>query len=302
MSKPLIGLTGYSGFIGSTFAKEYEDKYTISRIDLRSSATSSLDFGEMSTLVHCAGLAHQMNGAPAEKYYTVNADLTRSLALAAKQNGVQHFIYLSTAHVYSNNHKHSGTFNESSLPAPIDDYGKSKLKAEVLLRELESNTFKVSIIRPPMVYGPACKGNFPRLIRLVKSLPFLPFGYTKNRRSIIYVSNLTFFISLLIDRKISGIFLPQDRTPLSIQEIVRLIKGGLDVQSPMLSIPDSMVGLLARLFPKQTDRLFGTFAFDSTVTNLLTEYEAPYSSAQGISETSHWFIRNSSSIQTDLQP
>ena len=43
---------------------------------------------------------------------------------------------------------------------PTTNYGISKKFAEQALQELISDSFKVAIVRPPMIYGAHCPGNF----------------------------------------------------------------------------------------------------------------------------------------------
>ena len=111
--------------------------------------------------------------------------------------------------------------SENTVPNPVNAYGKSKLEAELGIRELENSQFKVVIIRSPMVYGKGAKGDYPRLARIARILPVFPD--VDNRRSMIYIDNLCEFVRLMIENEERGLFFPQNREYVKTSEMVRLI-------------------------------------------------------------------------------
>lgn len=234
-------------------------------------------------MVHCAALAHQMKGAPEEEYFKVNCDLTVELANAAKSKGVKHFIFISTAHVFGD----SGTLNHvqklrpDSPCFPKDGYGKSKLAAENALFEIQNEDFRVSVIRPPMVYGEGAKGNLVKLAQLIQKVPVLPFGYAKNRRSLIYVGNLTHFIHKVIENSSGGIFLPQDELPLSISEISRLIAKVMNKGFLSLPVPHFLIVIAGVFLPKFATRLYGSLVLDPGTSRCQIAYTPIYSTEEG---------------------
>jgi len=163
--KKCILLTGASGFIGQGFIELNSEKYNIESHSLQKNKVSDIDFSRIYSVVHLAGIAHQMQKIDNQIYFDVNHHLTVELAKAAKANGVTHFLFMSTIKVYGEK-KENEVLTEYSTCNPEDAYGKSKLQAEQALQQLESDTFKVSIVRPPLVYGPRVKGNMIRLIQL----------------------------------------------------------------------------------------------------------------------------------------
>ena len=223
MEKKTLMITGASGFIGSNFIERYKDKYNIIPVDLLKVKPEELDFTDVDCVLHLAALVHQMNGAPREKYFEVNTELTKRMAEESKKHGVKHFVFYSTVKVYGYDgelYNHNIILNEKSPCNPKNDpYGESKWKAEKILRSLETENFKVGIIRPPMVYGKGVKGNMESLIKLIKKLPILPFNYDKNRRSLVNIENLMYLTSLVIDKEAGGVFLPLDEKNLSLKEI-----------------------------------------------------------------------------------
>ena len=161
-------ITGASGFVGSNFIKKYREKYNIIPVCLIEKKPEELDYTGVDCILHLAALVHQMNGAPEEKYYDINTELTRKLVTKAKDSGVRHFVFYSTIKVYGYDgdlYDHNLKLNEETPCRPKDPYGASKYEAEKLLKDLIDENFKVAIIRPPMIYGPGVKGNMQSLIK-----------------------------------------------------------------------------------------------------------------------------------------
>ena len=161
MDKKEILVTGAKGYIGSNFIKQYSKKYFINVASL--SSNDSPDLSNITTVLHLSALVHQTKSLPDKNYFDINTTQTVNLAKKAKKAGVKHFIFYSTIRVYGER----GSFtdqtiilNELSKCHPDDAYGKSKLLAEEELFSLQDNQFKVTVIRPPIVYGENCKGNF----------------------------------------------------------------------------------------------------------------------------------------------
>lgn len=274
--KKTLMITGASGFIGTNFIERYKDKYKIVLVDLLKVKPEEIEFKNVDTVLHLAALVHQMNGAPREKYFEVNTELTRKVAEAAKKNKVKHFVFYSTVKVYGYDgdlYNHNFILNEHSPCNPVNDpYGESKWEAEKILREMETDNFIVSVIRPPMVYGKGVKGNMESLIKLVKRVPILPFNYTKNRRSFVNIANLLYLTSLVIDKEREGIFLPLDERPLSLKEMIEGIEEGLKIKRIKAPMIQPFFWILTKLKPNIMVRLYGSLQFDNRKTKEKLEY------------------------------
>lgn len=220
MKKILI--TGKNSYVGKSLEKwlaNYPDRYLIDSISLRENSWKDKDFSEYDVVFHVAGIAHiKETKENAHLYYRVNRDLAYEVAQKAKIEGVKQFIFLSSMSVYG---IESGVIDNDSPLKPKSNYGKSKLQAEELISAIEGGTFKVTIIRPPMIYGKGCRGNYTRLANLAIKIPIFPD--VDNKRSMIYIDNLSEFIRLLIDDSKSGLFHPQNKEYVCTTEMVKMI-------------------------------------------------------------------------------
>lgn len=284
--KKTLMITGASGFIGTNFIERYNDRYNIVPVDLLKIKPEEIEFKNVDAVLHLAALVHQMNGASREKYFEINTELTRKVAEAAKKNKVKHFVFYSTVKVYGYDGdlcNHKFILNEYSPCNPTNDsYGESKWEAEKILREMESDNFIVSVIRPPMVYGKGVKGNMESLIKLVKKLPILPFNYTKNRRSFVNIDNLLYLTSLVIDKEKEGIFLPLDEKPLSLKEMIEGIEEGLKIKRIKIPMIEPFFWVLTKIKPNIMVRLYGSLQFDNSETREKIEYIPLVSYEEGI--------------------
>lgn len=221
MKKVLI--TGKNSYVGCSFEKwvleRHADSITVDSITVRDEGWKNQDFRGYDTVLHVAGIVHQKaKKQNAEEYFRVNRDLTYELALKAKNENVKHFIFLSSMSVFG---KNTGIISDLTVPKPNTSYGQSKYEAEKLIKELETSVFKVSIVRPPMVYGYNCKGNYSKISKLSKKTPI--FIKINNKRSMIFIDNLSEFLTLIIKKGYSGIFSPQNKEYICTSEMVKLI-------------------------------------------------------------------------------
>ncbi|MFW5804567.1 MAG: NAD-dependent epimerase/dehydratase family protein [bacterium] len=284
-------ITGSSGFVGSYFIEKYSSSYNWFPVSLRKTKIENIVFNDIDVVVHLGALVHQMKGAPEEQYFTINRDLTESFALEAKKKGVEHFIFMSTSKVYGESNDINSQWDEQTGCKPIDPYGKSKLEAENSLLKLVDSSFKVSIIRTPIVYGPGVKGNIKSLIKIAKKMPVLPLGGINNHRTMVYVLNLCQLIDTIIKSKKTGIFLAGDAT-ISTSKLVGEICKNLPKKVKIIAIPIIFRSILERLKPSFHQRLFGSLVINNEYTNSILNYEPSFSFEEGIKETVNDFINN----------
>jgi nucleoside-diphosphate-sugar epimerase len=257
-----ILITGTNSYIGTSFAnylKQWPDLYHYDTLDMVDVRWREKNFSAYDIIVHVAGIAHNnVNRRNSILYYKVNRDLTIETARKAKIEGVSQFIFLSTMSVYS---KTIGEITPEDIPYPKSHYGISKLQAENALTEMEDIHFKVTILRPPMVYGKGCKGNFNSLIFAARILPIFPMF--DNQRSMIYIDHLSCFIALVINKKLSGIYFPQNREYSCTSHIIATLSTvmGKKIRLSRLLSPLAKLAVLTTSVGKKA---FGTLIYKDT--------------------------------------
>lgn len=261
MKKILI--TGANSYIGTSFERylneRFPDDYAVDTVDMTDETWHWRDFSGYDAVVHVAGIAHQKETkANAPTYYTVNRDLAVETAQKAKADGIRHFVFLSTMSVYG---RDTGVITRDTAPAPKTHYGLSKLQAETGIRQLADDRFRVCILRPPMVYGEGCKGNYQMVVKIAEKSPIFP--KIRNQRSTIHVHNLASFIKLCLDKELSGTFFPQNRDYACTLDMAMAIARR---KGKMLH-PSYLAGLLVwllRPFVGKLKKAFGSLTYVDT--------------------------------------
>lgn len=261
-------ITGAGSYIGETFrayaAEHYPDNFTIDAVDMIDPAWREMAFSSYDIVYHVAGIAHADVGNVTdeikEKYYAVNTDLALEVAEKAKAEGVKEFIFMSSMIVYGESAPYGvkKVIDEHTVPSPANFYGDSKLQADVGVRELADENFKVIVLRPPMIYGKGSKGNYPTLAKLAKKLPVFPD--VDNERSMLYIENLCEFLCqvMLVDVKQNAtVLIPQNAEWTKTSEMVKEIAavGGKKIKSvkvlnPAVAIASKVPGKIGGLVNK----------------------------------------------------
>ncbi|HMM31145.1 MAG TPA: NAD-dependent epimerase/dehydratase family protein [Clostridia bacterium] len=277
-----ILITGANSYIGTSFEnyiKQWPEEYQVDTIDMIDGSWREKSFVGYDAIFHVAGIAHMKETRKnAPLYYMVNCDLAVETACKSKADGVKQFVFLSSMSVYG---METGVITRETQPAPKTHYGKSKLEAEKRISVLADENYSVAILRPPMVYGKGCKGNFKLLEKLSLYLPIFP--YIENQRSMLYIENLTEFVRLIIENNENGLFWPQNaeysNTSLLVKDIalahkkrVRLFRGF------MAAIK------LAGCFTKKIGKAFGSLIYDASMSIYKPDYRV-YSLSDSIVRT-----------------
>ncbi|MCL2864055.1 MAG: NAD-dependent epimerase/dehydratase family protein [Lachnospiraceae bacterium] len=269
-----ILITGKSSYIGRSLEKwllKYPDCYFCERISIKNKEWHQIDFSGFDVVFHVAGLVHvKETNQNKVQYDAVNRDLTYEVANKAKRAGVKQFVFLSSMSVYG---LEIGKITADVQPKPKSHYGKSKLAAEKRLNRLEDVHFKMVIVRPPMVYGKGCKGNYATLFRFACCTPIFP--EIENRRSMIHIVNLCEFIRILIDQDRSGTFFPQDKDYVKTCDMVQLIGQAHGKNIKLIKIPKRMVGLMFRAPGKIATiftKVFGSLIYDKEMSEIGVDY------------------------------
>lgn len=268
-------ITGAGSYVGESVRRyilSTSSDFEIDAVDTINDAWKEADFSKYDVVYHVAGIAH-VNADPKMEvlYYKVNRDLTVEVARAAKAAGVKQFIFMSSQIVFHESQSlKSEVLTADTKENPNGFYGDSKLQAEKGLRELECDAFKVCILRPPMIYGPNSKGNFPRLVKLAQKTPLFPAWH--NKRSMLYIDNLAEFVKLAILRELNGTFYPQNRELADTVEIIRFFAkaNGHKVWITRLLNPFVWLGSFVL---QPINKMFATYYYDPKMSKMDFDYQ-----------------------------
>ena len=249
-------------------------------------------------IIHCAARVHVMRDHvqdPLAEFRRVNVEGTVNLAQQAMAAGIRRFIFISSIGV-NGNVTIFNSFSESDQPNPQGPYTVSKWEAEQALTRIAAESgLEVVIIRPPLVYGPNAPGNFGRLFRLVQHGIPLPFSLAKNRRSFIYLDNLTGAIATCLTHPAAAgkTYLISDGEDVSTAELITHIAHALGKSSRLWPCPLGLIELAGVMTGKSDEvaRLLGSLCIDSSRIRSELGWVPPYTLTQGLAETARWFRR-----------
>ena len=268
MKKILI--TGKNSYIGTNVERYLvERSYQVDTIDMRGNAWKEYDFSPYDAVFHVAGIAHadveKVSNEEKERYYDINCRLAVETAKRAKEQGVGLFVFMSSIIVYGES---GGIGKKRVIKAdtpltPANFYGDSKVKAEEGLKPLADGDFQIAILRPPMIYGKGCKGNYRTLEKLAKVLPFFPA--IENERSVLSVGNLCKAVEMIMAKPESGVYFPQDsgygNTAKMVQDIAA--ERGKKVRLTRLFNPAiRCVGKTKGKYGRLVNKAFGNLCYD----------------------------------------
>lgn len=279
-----ILITGKGSYIGETFKEyanhHYPDNFEIDTLDMLDPTWKETDFSDYDVVYHVAGIAHadvgNVSDETKEKYYKVNTDLAIEVCQKAKLDHVKEFIFMSSMIVYGDSapYGQEKIIDKDTVPNPANFYGDSKLQADVAVRELADDDFKVLVLRPPMIYGKGSKGNYPTLAKLAKKLPIFPD--VENQRSMLYIENLCEFLCQVmlvktINRN-SIVLFPQNKEYTKTADMVKEIANASNhsifeskLFNPAVVLGNKVPGKVSGL----VNKAFGNNCYDKS----LSQYE-----------------------------
>lgn len=314
-SRLLFAVTGSSGFVGRHLIEwllrqghrvrclsrqlkghpgtDHRHLHDYLDVPALSAALSGCD-----VVVHLAARAHVLDDAAdsaEDVFLAANLDSTVSVATAALAEGVHRFVLLSSIGV-NGSHTGEASFKADDPPAPQTPYAVSKWRAEMAVADvLADSATEWVILRPTLVYGADCPGNFESLLRLVHRLPIVPLGGLRKPRSLVYVDNLCDAIMLAAwhPNAAGRIFLLSDGVDLTVAELVHALARGLDKPARRLwALPEPLLRLLAIASGNRRaiDKLAGALAVDSRAFQVATGWTAPYSPSEALAKTAQGYL------------
>jgi nucleoside-diphosphate-sugar epimerase len=302
-ARPII-VTGAAGFIGRALVERLARERLPVRALLRRAAplpggvesqiTGELDaaadwaqlLANGRAVVHLASRAHAPRPADQRGFVEREAAGAAALARAAVAAEVERVVLVSSIKVLGESTS-ALPFRAHQPPAPEDAYGLAKWRSEEAMREIAGE--RLTIIRPPLVYGPGVKANFRALIRLVDSGLPLPFASIDNRRSLVFIANLVDLIALTLTHPAAGggIFLLRDDDEVSTPELVRRIARALGRPERLFPFPPPLLQRAATALGRAgaAARLVGSLRVDDLATRERLGWRPCVSLDDGIAAT-----------------
>jgi UDP-glucose 4-epimerase len=297
-------LTGSTGFLASALQKKLDDHLVIltsrsyemenSSRTFRKNISSTEDFSDclrnVDVVIHTAARVHQINDLaedPQREFMEANCFGTINLARQAVQAGVKRFIFISSIKV-NGEVSHSGKpFSFDDPRMPKDFYGISKAKAEEgLLRIAAETNLEVTIIRPPLVYGPKVKANFAIMLKLASKNVPLPLGSINNKRSFVALDNLVNLIVTCIDhpKAANQIFLVSDDNDVSTSKLFSIMVEAFGKNARLINVSPPFLRLIFKFIGKEEmiDRLCGDLRVDIRHTKNTLDWTPVVSLVDGV--------------------
>ena len=293
-----ILITGSTGFIGQEVIAQKanlrcvirdgdflscDDVFIISGLNKNTCWDAGLK--NINAVIHLAGIAHNKHFSQ-DDFRSVNTEGTLHLAREAARLGVKRFVFVSSIGV-NGTFTDKTPFNINSIANPHNYYAQSKYEAELGLKQIAYETgLEVVIVRPTLVYGANAPGNFGMLTKLVKILPFLPFGLVNNRRSFISVKNIaSLLLECATNKNAAGhLFLASDCEAISTKQFTNAIAEGLGKKVIQLPIPASFMCLCGKMTGKSAviEQLLGNLEVDSSNLQEVLGWTPPFSMHQAM--------------------
>ena len=279
-AKPLVALTGATGFIGQYLLRElpkrgYRLRVLLRRPTMLPEGCASAVIGDLAkpynmaealsgvdAVIHSAGIASTMSGLPEDDYRLFNTEATVKFARAAERARVKRFVFLSSIRAQSGPTA-EGVLTEERTPEPTDAYGRSKLAAEQGLAETALDWVA---LRLALVYGPGVEGNMARLIKLARSPYPLPLAGLKAEHSLLALDNLVEAVDkvLAAQEPLRRPLIVADPKPLTLGGIIAAMRQGLGRRAALFYVPKPLLktALRAAGHSEGYEPLFGSLVAD----------------------------------------
>jgi nucleoside-diphosphate-sugar epimerase len=199
-----VFVTGATGFVGAHLVKALRARGdSVSALVRRPALAEMLGWGKDVRLIKgdletaaalregCAGadvvyhVAGKIAARDMAEFMATNRDGTAHVLEAAQTGGARRLLYVSSLAVAGPTQP-GQPVDETRPPAPVTDYGRSKLAGEVLV---QATSLPWSIVRPPLVYGEWDRGTL-KIFQLAKSGILPLFGDGSQELSVIYAEDL----------------------------------------------------------------------------------------------------------------
>jgi nucleoside-diphosphate-sugar epimerase len=283
-----VVVTGASGFIGHAVvpalrARGHQvlalDRATFG--DLAGFTGWSAHLAASDAVVHLAALAHARHVDEA-RLRAVNVDAALALGRAAAAAGVK-MLLMSSVKVLGEETPQR-PFEDASAPAPQDVYARAKAAAEAALRAVPG--LALTMLRPPLVYGPGVKANFLALLRAVARGWPLPLASIENRRSLVSAGNLADAVVRCLESPLAAgkTYGVTDGAPLSTPALCRALGEALGRPARLFPCPPALLEIAP-----PARKLTRSLVLDDSAIRRELGWAPPRSFEDELRRTAEWF-------------
>lgn len=327
-------LTGATGFVGPAAAlalskaghevrclvRETSDRSALDALglpleyalgDVCTPASLPAAMDGVDAVVHVAGLT---KGIRRDDYFRVNGFGSRVLAEAAVAAGVQRFVLCSSLAV-AGPMPEGRPVVEDDPPTPVSVYGQSKLAGEEAVRR-HGNKLDLTIVRPPIVYGPRDKDFFEVFKMASRGLALKPGLFHSKRYSIIHVDDLGHSLALALEKGKNvenltsgeGVYYVSDGGVYAWDELIHHAAQALGKENTfVMPVPEGLswpVGLVSELAARLTGkpqivsidkiREMAGPGFACFIDKARDDfgYEPRWELGDGLAHTARWYLDN----------
>ncbi len=215
---------------------------------------------------------------------------SKAIVTAAAKREAKRVIFISSIKV-NGEVTTDKPFDSNSIPNPTTIYGKMKLETEKAFSETALEVgIPITILRPPLVYGPGNLGNINKLIDLLRIIPgwLIPLSNIRNKRAMIFLDNLISALVCCAKDKTNQprTFFVRDSNMVSTSELCQLILKALGKRTALAPDPIGIIRSIAKITcPEIAQRLYGSLKVENNSICNILGWEPPVPLCEGIRRT-----------------
>lgn len=266
LSRSTVLVTGGTGFIGRHLVAALMQRGASVKVLSRRSALATERYmtvvGDLTRpgtlegvcqgvdiVFHLGGYAHAVDQPDDSSEFLnrqVTVEGTRALLEQSLKAGVSRFLFFSSVKAMGEGGE--VCLDEATDSQPVSAYGRAKREAERLVLDAGRKDISATVLRLPMVYGPGCKGNLPRMIQAIARGRFPPLPETGNQRSMVDVRDVVQAALLAATNPIAAgkTYIVTDGQAYSTRRMYEWILAALRRPVPRWTAPLFLLRLAAR--------------------------------------------------------
>jgi nucleoside-diphosphate-sugar epimerase len=251
---------------------------------------------------HIAGMFRTESGSR-RSMWEVNVEGTRALLDAAVGARVKRFVHCSTVGVHGE--ITNPPANEETPYSPGDSYQESKAEGErIALRYMSEGRLPLVVFRPAGIYGPGDL-RFLKLVKAINARRFVMLGPGTVQYQLVFIDDLIDGIVLCgtSERALGNVYILTGEAPVTLNQLVRMIAGKLNVPAPRWHFPVAPVyaaGFVCEmvfkpfrisppLYRRRVDFFRKTRAFDISKARRELGFRPETALLSGLATTIEWY-------------